>query len=329
MSETAAFREAGAAKSGHNGPALANPLAGSRTDIVSVSGRIATYAAGQNPEGENAPPLLLIHSINAAGSAFEVKPLYDFYSGKRRVFALDLPGFGQSERSDHAYTVRTMTDAVHAAVEKLREAHGGAPIDALALSLSCEFLARAALETPDAFRSLGFISPTGFEGKARDDVTHGTLGKRWLLDGLKATSWKRGVFGLLTFRPVMRKFLESAWGSKTIDEPLLDYDYITAHQPGAEHAAFYFVAGYMFSKDILRIYQALKMPVWMSHGTKGSFTDYRHKKRVTNRLNWTIDVFEAGAFPHFEVLGQVTNAYDAFLAKVGQVSRRVVVPNPV
>ncbi|ABD85833.1 alpha/beta fold hydrolase [Rhodopseudomonas palustris] len=329
MSETTALREAGAAKTGHTGPNLANPLSGLRTDIVSVAGRIATYAAGPEGDGDSATPLLLIHSINAAGSAFEVKPLYDFYAGRRRVYALDLPGFGQSERSDHDYTARTMTDAIHAAVEKLRDSHGGAPVDALALSLSCEFLARAAVETPDAFRSLGFISPTGFEGKARDDATHSTLGKRWLLDGLKATSWKRGVFGLLTLRPVMRKFLESAWGSKKIDEPLLDYDYITAHQPGAEHAAFYFVAGYMFSKDILRIYQALKVPVWMSHGTKGSFTDYRHKKRVTNRLNWTIDIFETGAFPHFEVLGQVTDAYDAFLAKLGQVSRRVVVPSAI
>jgi pimeloyl-ACP methyl ester carboxylesterase len=49
-------------------------------------------------------PLLLIHSVNAAASAYEVRPLFDHYRGRRPVYALDLPGFGQSDRSDRLYS---------------------------------------------------------------------------------------------------------------------------------------------------------------------------------------------------------------------------------
>ena len=174
-----------------------------------------------------------------------------------------------------------MTDALHEVVDRIRELHGDQPVDALALSLSCEFLARAAVERPAAFRSLGLISPTGFEGKARDARVPDTL-RQALAARARCTSrsGSGGCFALLTTRPVMRKFLEKAWGSKQIDEPLLDYDYQTTHQHGARHAPYYFVAGYMFSKDVLRLYESLKLPVWMAHGVRGDFVDYRHKTRV-------------------------------------------------
>jgi pimeloyl-ACP methyl ester carboxylesterase len=290
---------------------LANPVAGVRTDIISVAGRIALYAAGPETAG---PPLLLIHSVNATSSAFEVKPLYDHYARERRVYAIDLPGFGQSERGNHEYTARLMTDALHEAVERIRELHGDQPVDALALSLSCEFLARAAVERPAAFRSLGFISPTGFERTARDARVPNNLGKRWLLDALYFRLWETQLFALLTTRPVMRKFLEKAWGSKQIDEPLLDYCAKTTRQHGARHAPYYFVAGYMFSKDALRLYETLQQPVWMVHGVRGDFVDYRHKTRVASRPNWRIVTLESGAFPHFEMLHQVTRSYDEALA---------------
>ena len=59
-------------------------------------------------------PLLLLHSINAAASAYEMKPLFEHYSRERPVYALDFPGYGLSDRSARDYTPRLMTDAIHA-----------------------------------------------------------------------------------------------------------------------------------------------------------------------------------------------------------------------
>jgi len=289
---------------------LPDPLSGKRSDINSAAGRIAMYSASHAAPA--VAPLLLIHSINATPSAYEVRPLFDHYAGKRPVYALDLPGFGQSDRSDRDYTVKIMTDAIHAVVDEIRHDHGG-PVDTLALSLSCEFLARAALERPANFRTLAFISPTGFEGSARDDANGGNRGMPWLRSALDVSLWSHGLFDLLTSRSSIKFFLKKTFGSTTFDQGLWDYAYLTTHQPGARYAPYDFVAGYLFSKDALRLYESLTHPVWMAHGVRGDFVDFRHKNRVEGRANWRFEVFPSGAFPHFEMLDAVTRTYDCFL----------------
>ena len=122
--------------------ALPPALGGERFEFESPAGRLSCYAAGQGA------PLLLVHSVNAAASAAEVRPLYEHWQAARTVFAVDLPGYGLSDRSDRAYTPRLMTDALHATLEQIQQRCGKAPVDALAVSLGCEFLARAAVEAP-------------------------------------------------------------------------------------------------------------------------------------------------------------------------------------
>ena len=71
--------------------------------------------------------------------------MFDLMSQHRTVYAIDLPGYGTSERSDRLYTPRLMTDAILDLASYIRVQHGDKPIDAMAASLSCEFLARAAV----------------------------------------------------------------------------------------------------------------------------------------------------------------------------------------
>jgi pimeloyl-ACP methyl ester carboxylesterase len=278
---------------------------------------LASGAGGLNFYGTNEAdgvPLLLIHSVNAAANAYEVRPLYRHYARSRPVYALDLPGFGFSERSDRIYTPGLMTEAIQAVVAEIRRRHGGQRIDAMALSLSTEFLARAALAHPDAYRSLGLISPTGFD---RRYEARNPSGNDTARAAVAFPLWGRALFDLLVSRPSMRFFLEKTWGSKEIDEGLLAYDQASAHQPGAEHAPFSFLAGHLFASEPGRLYPRLDLPVWMVHGTRGDFVDYRHADRFLDDPNWTIAVLETGAFPHFERLPEVTASYDAFLARLG------------
>jgi pimeloyl-ACP methyl ester carboxylesterase len=286
-------------------------LPGERRSIRSAAGMVSYYASAG--EGE---PLLLVHSLNAAGSAYEVKPIYDRYRAQRPVYALDLPGFGFSERSDRKYTARLMTDAVHAVVDEIRKIHGIKPIDALALSLGCEFLARAISERPENFRSAALVSPTGFDVKAPYYEAPGTTrAMPWLYGFLTVRLWTRQFYKLLTTKRVIRFFLEKTWGSKNIDEGLLDYDYLTTHQSGARFAPYYFVSGYMFSRDITRIYEKLTLPVWMSHGNRGDFQDYSYAREIEKRPNWTVTKFDGGALMFFEVPDEFFPRYDEFLAR--------------
>ena len=293
---------------------LPAPVSGQRHEMANPVGRLTYYSAGP-PAGSQFPPLLLIHSINAAGSAYEISPLYEHYRQTRTVYALELPGFGHSGRGKRAYTVRMMTDAILTVVREMQDIHGRAPIDALAVSLSSEFLARAVTELPLAFRSAALVSPTGFSSRAANARWRdGTRGMPWLHAFFEFPLWSESFFRLLTSRAGIRYFLKKTWGSDDFDRGLADYDYLTTHQPGAQHAPYYFVSGFLFSEDIMRIYHSLTLPVWMSHGVRGDFIDYTKKTEVEGRANWTVQVFPTGAMPHFEARAPFIEAYDGFLA---------------
>jgi pimeloyl-ACP methyl ester carboxylesterase len=181
---------------------LAPALSGERREIDSgAAGRLSFYCDRPAAREGTAVPLLLIHSVNAAASAYEVRPLYQHYRAVRPVYALDLPGYGFSSREDRPYTPGLMTGAVLAMVSEIRREHEGAALDALAISLSCEFLARAATETPGAFRSLALVNPTGFNRRAlREGVRESTLGRARVRTLLRSPRWRRGIFDLLTRR---------------------------------------------------------------------------------------------------------------------------------
>lgn len=296
----------------NHAPPLPPALPGIRREIDGRAGRVSFYADGLAQPGV---PLLLIHSVNASGSAFEVKPLYLRYRDSRPVYAIDLPGFGHSERSDRAYTPRLMTDAVLMLAEEIRRAHGdAAAIDVLGVSLGAEYAARAALEAPDGFRSVALVSPTGFNrDRPFEGAPGSTRGLERLRRVLSSPRWSEGLFRNLTRPGVIRFFLNKTWGSKAIDEGLYEYDLLTTRQPGARYAPLYFLSAYLFSADISRVYGALTQPVWMVHGTRGDFVDYRYKRRLATQPNWRFTVLDTGALPYFEIPDAFCAAYDAFL----------------
>lgn len=294
-------------------PFLPAPLAGERHDLDSdLAGRVSYVVSG--PKTLHRPPLLLVHSINAAASAYEVKPLFDRYRETRRVYALDLPGFGLSDRSDRAYVPRLMTDALHAMVDAIAAREGHARVDVIGLSLSCEFVARAAVERPGAYRSVALVSPTGLDRRAPLREPPGTTsGKPRIALALRRSVWDDGLYRWLTARPVIRFFLEKTWGSKAIDEGLLEYDAVTVKQPGASRAPLFFITGFLFSRDMTDVYESIAAPVWMVRGTRGDFVDYRDAPRIAAMRGWSCLVLETGALPHFEDLDAFTTSYDRFV----------------
>jgi pimeloyl-ACP methyl ester carboxylesterase len=274
-----------------------------------VFGGVSCYVAA------NGPPLVLVHSVNAAPSAAEMRPLFAHYRSQRSVFAIDLPGFGFSDRSDRVYTPRLMTDALHALAREVQKRCGDVPIDALASSLGCEFLARAAAEQPARWGRLAFVSPTGLAGKTpRRGPPGSTRAMPWLYALLSAKLWSQGLYGLLTKPAVIRYFLQRTWGRKEIDETLWAYDILTAQQPGARFAPLHFLSGGLFSADIHQVYEDLTQPVWMSHGVRGDFTNYVGKQLVRDSGNWRTTVYETGALPYFEITDAFLADYDAFLS---------------
>jgi pimeloyl-ACP methyl ester carboxylesterase len=283
-------------------------VSGERFYTRGRAGRVACYVAGSGP------PMLLVHSVNAAASAAEVWPLHEHYRASRTVYSIDLPGFGASERSDRVYSPRLMTDALFQLLDAMAARSHAVAVDALAVSTGCEFLARAASETPERFGRLALVSPTGLRGNTpRRGPAGATRALPWLYRALRGPGWGGALYRGLTRPSVIRYFLERTWGSKAIDERLWAYDVLTARLPGAEYAPLYFLSAGLFSADILSVYESLRQPVWLSHGVRGDFTDYRGRRWLEARGNWRFSVYPTGALPFFELPEQFIADYDRFM----------------
>lgn len=305
-------------------PPLPPALPGEGLTLQGSFGRMQAYAAGPAPgAAATATPLLLLHSVNAAASAAEVRPLYEGLSPTRAVLAPDLPGFGLSERSDRLYTPRLMTDAVHAAIEALCQRTGAAAVDVLGVSLGCEFVARAAAEAPARVRRVALVSPTGLRGRKRREGDEAAgLGPAWVQTLLRGpgrapgrgSGWGAPLFRGLTRPDVIRYFLRRTWGSQDIDDALWRYDILATRQPGAEHAPLSFLGAALFSADITTVYERLPQPVWVAHGTRGDFTDYRGLAVLRTPQPWQVTVMrDTGALMYFERPAEFLQSLRGFL----------------
>jgi pimeloyl-ACP methyl ester carboxylesterase len=276
-----------------------------RTHDSAATGQLAYYVGGPaNPRGKQ-PPILLIHSVNAAASSFEMRPLFDRLIQTRRVYALDLPGFGFSERNDRAYTPDLMRDAILAMINGPLK---GAAVDAVGLSLGCEFLALAAEAQPKSFRRLAFLSPTGFGRRARSIRRNPGL-----LRFLRVAAWRRPLFDLLTTRLSIGFFTRQS-AQKSLPTEFCDYAYETAHQPDAENAPYGFVSANLFTPDILGTYRELKQPSLLIHG-RDRFADFDYLDEVIANPAWSVMPFDgAGSLVHWDYPELVHREIETHLA---------------
>jgi pimeloyl-ACP methyl ester carboxylesterase len=291
-------------------------IAAERREFSSAeAGRLSYYVA-REAAGR---PLILVHSVNAAASAYEMRPLFEAYRQQRPVYALDLPGFGFSERADRDYTpalfVATLTDLL--AVEVREE---GA-VDLIALSLGSEFAAFAALALPDRIRSVALISPSGlgYAGAPFTDAERAERARRSdrVLRGFSVQFWSQPFYDLLVTPPSIRFFLQQSFQGAP-DSGLVGYDYQTSHQPGARYAPLCFISGKLFTRDILpTVYEHLTQPTLVIHDEDGFVSFDQLPALAARRPNWQVArIRPTRGLPHFERLPETTAALDRFWAGV-------------
>jgi len=253
-------------------------------------------------------PLVLLHSIDAAASAYEMKPLFEHHRGRRPVYAPDLPGFGFSARADRVYSPEFYANGMSEWIE--RQVYRGDPVDIVALGLSGEFAARAALHRPDLFRSLVLISPTGFD---KDSGAENRRTVERIRKTISVPLWSQAFFDALVTRPSIRHSLRKAFDGR-VDEGLAAYCYDTSHQPCARYAPLYFISGNLFSPGIMNdVYARLQIPVLVIHGQDAGFDLL--PQFVQEHPHWNaMRLPNAGSMPHFEALDSTVEKLDTFWA---------------
>lgn len=270
----------------HNLP-LPPALEAERRAFVDRYGRLLAMYADTRGSGR---PVVLVHSVNAAASAYEMRPLFEALRGSRPVYALDLPGFGFSDRSDRHYTPQIFGNAI---LDLLREI--GEPCDVVALSLGGEFAARAALEAPEAVASLALLSPTGMQADQKEEGGAGALRV------LSFPLWSQAFYDLLATRASIRYFLRKSFVGEP-DQGLVEYAYLTAHQPGARYAPLAFLAGRLFTPQAFdALYRPLRVPTLVVYD-EDPFTGFeRLPTLLSEGSNWRATrIAPTRGMAHFE-----------------------------
>jgi pimeloyl-ACP methyl ester carboxylesterase len=285
---------------------LAPAIRADRNTLRSGRGHVLSYYEDRHVQGR---PLVLLHSVNACASAYDMKPLFERFRPTRSVFALDLPGFGFSQRDAQPFSPELYTDDLVDFLSYVTN-QAGSP-DVVALSLSCEFAARAAMLRKDLVHSLSFLSPTGLQAapagrrRSRDRAAEsgGSATVPW---------WGRLAFEAIACRPSIRYFLGKSFVGP-VDPGLRSYAYDTSHQPGAEYAPLAFVSGKLFTEGIDKIYAKLERPVLVLYDRDG-YTRFDLLPEMVGRYcMWEAKrISPTLGMPQFERLDDTASALEEF-----------------
>lgn len=290
---------------------LRMPFVARRSMLNTAHGTVA-YFSDTSGQGT---PLLLVHSINAAASCYEMKPLFEAYRGRRPVYAIDLPGFGHSDRDGSEYSPQRFAGAISELVRRI--ARKGQQVDIIALSLGSELAARAALEVPELVRSLVFISPSGM-GKTKDAPLMQRMAGSKALHGLLAAPLiGSALYRLLVTRTSIKYFLKKSF-ARSLPHDLVSYAYDTAHQPGARHAPLWFLSGALFNpRAIENLYGKLSQPTLVLHD-RNPYSTFERLPALLMKSNVSaVRIAGTRGMPHFERLPETLVQLQGFYQAIG------------
>jgi pimeloyl-ACP methyl ester carboxylesterase len=242
-----------------NAPLLRSELEGETGYFDWRLGRVFYQIRGQGP------PVLLIHGINAAASSYEMRRVYAGLSDRFRVYAIDLLGFGQSDRPPIRYRPDLYIDLIADFTRQVI----GQPTHLIASSLSAALAVRAAFDHPDLFVRLVLVLPTGLERLINPPGAKGKVVEELFRSRLVGEF----LFNLLTSQASIRYYVQQRayFDGSLFTDAMLESYYATGHEPGARYAPAAFVSGHL-NHDIRDVYSKLPQPVFIVWGQQAPFT---------------------------------------------------------
>ena len=263
-------------------------LPGRNHDWAWREGRVRYTTLGDGP------PLVLLHGIHAAASSFEMRQVFEPLARHFAVYAVDLLGFGKSERPPTHYTGELYGELLQDFLDRVV----GGPAAIVASSLGAAYAASSAARRPETVDRLVLICPTGEAG-----ITSSGLRSELVYWALRAPVHGEALFNGLVSRPSLRRFLEKgAYAAPArVTDALVDQHWATAHQPNARYAPAAFI-GRRLNFPLLARLARVKQPTLLVWGREAGFTPLSEAAALQNaNPRARLEVIEdAGMLPHEE-----------------------------
>ena len=200
-------------------------------------GRIFYKTAGI---GHTGTPLIFIHGVGAGSSSFMWRKNFDALARDFRVYALDLLGFGLSDKPGNAsYSADLYVELIS---DFIREVCGY-PVNVVASSLGAAYAIRVADEHPELIRSMVLNAPTGADKLNTRPGMAGAAFYGLLQSPVLGTSFYNVMASERGIRDYARKQL--FYDDRRVTDRLVANFYATSHQLGAQHAIAAFLSGYL------------------------------------------------------------------------------------
>ena len=205
-------------------------------------------------------PILLVHGIHLYAGGHDMVPVFEAFSAYRKVFLIDLPGFGGSEKSDRPYR----PGLYHAAISEFVRDQIGQPVHVVVMGQSAEYVAVADEQKSDLFKSIVMINPSGMQMPGTGHISES---KWWeqvrnlALSYLRVPLWSLPFYDLLASRSSILNYYRKRF-TYTLPPDLVDIAYTSAHQPGAHFAPILHYCGKLCVPDVRnRYYKQITKPV--------------------------------------------------------------------
>lgn len=264
-------------------------------------------------------PFVLLPSLHLAGSAMDVKPLFDHLAAttERPIYVPDWLGFGLSDRPDRRYVPGLYQRQLTHLLER-----SGEPADVVAFGLASAYAAAVGVARRDLIHRMAFVAPSGFA----DDPDQPFL--RRMLVGLTSGT---GAYRLYYARqsnpePLAEYFAEQIfYTGASIPDPFFGYALLTTHVAGADHAPRRLAQGLLGMHGyVTRAFETLKIPtlLLLPELTDEVARDYALVPRIV-RANghFTVEQMSTGLLPVWEAPETFAARIDAWFSEARSTRR--------
>lgn len=152
-----------------------------KIDDPVFGGKIAVFEAGP----KNAPAVVLVHGLGANASR-DWRNAIPALAEDRHVIALDLPGFGRSDKGNHLYSPDRLARALHGAVSQLTSA----PAAVVGHSMGAAVALAYTRLYPERVEQLILVDMAGVLHRSVYTAYLGMQGTRWVTgNAIDEDSW--------------------------------------------------------------------------------------------------------------------------------------------
>jgi len=261
-----------------------------------------------------ARPLLLIHGFGPGASSFEWRKNFDTLAEQFHVYAIDLLGYGISDRPRINYTAETFVDLIG---DFVREAIGRQTI-VVAHGLPGAYVIANAYRRPQLFERLMLVTPSmTMLQEVVPGSTHAAL--KFILRAPIAGPF---IYNMLTRRSAIRSLYgkQGYYNPELITDQLVNHTYSSAHQANS-HLPMASLLSNHLNMDVYESLARLQQPIVAVWGREGVLTPIEAADTF-KRVNPKIEVRmldRASQQPQDEQAGQFNNLVREFAAQpVGQ-----------